>query len=118
MAIEVVSHPSNLANWNPQDDAYYLELFGETSPSVNEAYAEFQPAGSMDGAPETVKAAPVFEYWWTIGRPGLPQDHYWGEGLVNPSGSIWDRLEDSPAAQVFVSSRLGTDGGSRSLGRP
>jgi hypothetical protein len=41
MTIESVSHPDPLSGWDADDSEqpYYLELFGETRPSVNIAYA-------------------------------------------------------------------------------
>jgi len=39
---------ANLAEWKPKEQPFYLELYGETSPLVDEAYAEVVPAGGTD----------------------------------------------------------------------
>jgi len=39
---------ANLAEWKPKKQPFYLELHGETSALVDEAYAEVVPAGGTD----------------------------------------------------------------------
>jgi hypothetical protein len=65
--IEVVSHPPN---WDEtsRDQPFYLELFGETKPLLEQNFAEALPAGAADGSPQTIAFTPVYEYWWTIGH--------------------------------------------------
>lgn len=87
--IEVVSYPDDLKKWNPETDRFYLELFGETNPTLAATYAEVVPAGPLDGAVQTSQPAPVYEYWWTIGHLGNWDDSFWGQ------------LED-PAARVYL----------------
>jgi hypothetical protein len=87
--IEVASYPSDLKTWDPENDRFYLELFGETNPLLNDKYAEVVPAGPIDGAVQSSQPAPVYEYWWTIGHLG-----YWGD-------SFWGHLQD-PAARVYM----------------
>ncbi len=87
--IEVASYPADLKTWKPEEDRFYLELFGETSPTISDKYAEVVPAGPLDGAVQTSQPAPVYEYWWTIGHLGHWDDSFWGQ------------LED-PAARVYV----------------
>lgn len=109
--IERVSYPTDLTQWDPADgQSFYLELFGETRPMLNTAYAEVLAAGgAVDGAPQTGSTpAPVYEYWWTIGHPGgVPVDHprvqQW---LGHPEKSIWSHLEEN-AAQVLMAFPLG-----------
>jgi hypothetical protein len=108
MTIESVSHPEPLSAWDAKnpDQPYYLELVGETSPSVDTAYAQIVPAGASSGAPQSATAAPVYEYWWTIGHPGHP--HHQGgflERVLGPD-NLWERLAD-PAARVYMYFPLG-----------
>ena len=89
--IEVASHPENLKDWKSGEQQYYLEVYGETRPIVDKAYAEVQPAGAGDGKPQTSQPAPIYEYWWTIGHAGDPQQ--WKD--------LWDKLHD-PAARIYL----------------
>jgi hypothetical protein len=108
VTIESVSHPEPLSNWTGADDAqpFYLELFGETSPIIDTAYAEVIPAGTSDADAQRTSAAPLYEYWWTIGHPGHP--HHRGGLLDKVLGpkALWDRLED-PAARIYLYFPLG-----------
>lgn len=106
--IEVVSSPANLQDWEPDKQPFYLELYGETEPLVDEAYAQAVPAGSAD--PKATADAPVYEYWWTLGYPGQPQEHrHWfgakgfGEkGFGEKEGKKpWQEIAD-PAARIYV----------------
>jgi len=75
MPIEVASHPEDLTTWEPEATPFYLEVFGETSPQIDPSYAEVIPAHtSTDATPTQATDAPVYEYWWTIGHPGLPHN--------------------------------------------
>jgi hypothetical protein len=107
VAIEVVSHPSSLSDWNPAKQPYYLELIGETRPLLNEAYAQFQPAGDPDAAGKTLRAAPVYEYWWTIGHAGVGAHHGALHRWLQGSGGLWDELDD-PAAHVGMYFSVGS----------
>ena len=55
MTIESASHPTDLSTWDGSAEApFYFEVFGETSPAVDTAYAEVVPAGSEgDGSAQT-----------------------------------------------------------------
>lgn len=102
MTIESASHPEDLTQWDGKDDAtpFYFEVFGETSPLLDTAYAEVVPAGPSDGAEQPVQSAPVYEYWWTIGHPGHRPEHAGLlERLAGPN-NLWERLPD-PAARVY-----------------
>lgn len=104
--IEVVSYPANLAGWKASvDHPFYLEVFGETRPVVDANYAEVQPAGAGDAAPQLASTAPVYEYWWTIGHGGrLPQHHHWLFSTHAPNAepdSVWDKLDNDVAARVY-----------------
>jgi len=103
MTIESVSHPTDLSQWDGKGaDPFYFELFGETSPLVDTGYAEVVPAGAAVDAPaQTVQAAPIYEYWWTIGHPGYrPAGPGLLERMVGPQ-NLWERLPD-PAARVYL----------------
>ena len=108
MTIESVSHPAPLSGWDggSKDQPYYLELFGETSPAVDMAYAEVVPAGAGE-TPQTSVSAPVYEYWWTIGHPGHRAHRGGLLDWAHPSGKdFWERLGE-PAARVYVYFPLG-----------
>jgi hypothetical protein len=102
MTIESASHPADLTQWDGKgDDPYYFEVFGETSPVLDTAYAEVVPAGTAEGVAQTIQPSPVYEYWWTIGHPGHRPEHSgWLEHIKGPN-DLWDRLPD-PAARVYV----------------
>ena len=108
MTIESVSHPKPLSDWDGKDEAqpFYLEVFGETTPIIDTAYAEVIPAGAADGSAERCASAPVYEYWWTIGHPGHP-GHLGGllEKIAGPK-DLWERLAD-PAARIYLYFPLG-----------
>jgi hypothetical protein len=103
--IEVASWPSDLTQWDPRKQPFYLEVFGETSPRVDLAYGETPAAGTPDGAPPVAApGAPTYEYWWTIGHPGRSSEmrHWWDAlGLAPNQEDLWDNLED-PAARVYL----------------
>ncbi|MHB8657707.1 MAG: hypothetical protein ACYC91_07085 [Solirubrobacteraceae bacterium] len=102
MTIESASHPEELSQWDGKDDAtpFYFEVFGETSPLLDTAYAEVVPAGPSDGAGQPAQSAPVYEYWWTIGHPGHRPEHAGLlERLAGPN-NLWERLPD-PAARIY-----------------
>ncbi len=104
--IEVVSYPADLAQWNPMETPFYLELFGETSPQLDTRYAEVIKPGPEDSTAQTVAAAPIYEYWWTIGHPGHAPEtrHFWDIAWGEESKSIWERLkpQDGIAARVYL----------------
>jgi len=102
--IEVVSFPANLTTWQPQDQPFYLELYGETSPDLDAKYAEVLPKGGA--TPSTTESAPVYEYWWTLGHLG--GSIYWpGQDDVSKppratTAAPWEGLGEKIAAQVFL----------------
>lgn len=108
--IEVVSAPADLTTWDGQQEPYYyLELFGETTPVLDTHYAEILPAGPTDGTIKTEQAAPVYEYWWTIGHPGPKRDAH--PAMVSDvmattqlDMDLWANLqeEEGAAARVYV----------------
>jgi hypothetical protein len=104
MTIESVSHPTDLSAWDGSDEdaPFYFEVFGETSPAIDTAYAEVVPASaSTDAAAQTTAPAPVYEYWWTIGHPGHRPEHGGVLSHVRGSNDLWERLPD-PAARVYL----------------
>ncbi len=92
--IEVVSHPADLATWDAgKHPFFYLELYGETRPWVDQTYAEVQPAGPVDStSQQAVTATPLYRYWWTIGHGVAPQQ----------LDEVWSHLRDDPAARVYL----------------
>ena len=115
--IEVVSYPTDLSAWDPAVAAlqgegvsevskeFYLELYGETTPVVDMDYAQVLPAGNPDGTPQTAQAAPIYEYWWTVGHGGFSEhrEHFWDHlGAQAQDHDIWHDLNDETAARVYV----------------
>jgi hypothetical protein len=103
MTIESASFPADLVQWDGSGaEPYYFEVFGETTPLMDTAYAEVVPAGSSsDANTATTQSAPVYEYWWTIGHAGHRPEH--GgllEHMTGPS-DLWEHLPD-PAARVYL----------------
>jgi hypothetical protein len=106
MAIEAVSYPANLDEWDEDKHPFYLELVGETRPLLDTAYAEVIPAGP-GGAAETVHPAPVYEYWWTIGHGGVVgRKRRFSRLFGRDDKEIWKNLEDD-AAHVLMFFPLG-----------
>ena len=91
---EVVSYPLDLAQWDAgsQEQPFYLELYGETSPLIALDFAQILPAGPIDYSPQpqTEGPLPIYEYSWTIG-------HSVGSHL----GDLGKKLQD-PAASIFL----------------
>src|ERR1019366_6215195 len=101
--IEVASFPRDLSMWDPANNPFYLELFGETRPTLDVTYAEVLPAGTTEGGIHTASASPVYEYWWTIGHPGAADDHrHWWWPFDGADRQVpWEHLDDI-AARVYV----------------
>ena len=102
MTIESASYPEDLGDWDGKDAAapFYFEVFGETSPLLDTAYAEVVPRDTGDGAGQPARSAPVYEYWWTIGHPGHRPEHAgFLERLAGPN-DLWERLPN-PAARIY-----------------
>jgi len=97
--IETSSWPEGLATWKPDEQPFYLEFFGETSPVLDESYAEVVSAGSSD--PKSVRDAPVYEYWWTLGHPGSAEEHRHWYLPEKVAKEPWEDLAD-PAARVYL----------------
>jgi len=94
----VASFPADLGEWNQNEHPYYLEVFGEAEPVLGMTHAEVIPAGGTGAAVTT--AAPVYEYWWTIGHGGNKTEHrhlFENRKKVN----LWHRLDDI-AARVYL----------------
>jgi hypothetical protein len=108
MTIESISHPADLSQWQgeSEDDPFYLEVFGETSPVIDTTYAEVIPAGVPEGAAQSTQPTPVYEYWWTIGHPGHSPEHSGFLEHIKGPKDLWSRLPD-PAARVYLFFPLG-----------
>jgi hypothetical protein len=95
--IQVVSKPEDLSKWDGENPPFYLEIFGETEPVVDESFAEVLPPGKSSA--ESAASTPIYEYWWTIGHPGLrPERHHL---LDRKEQSPWSDLADT-AAHVYL----------------
>lgn len=115
MTIESASYPENLAGWEAAEQPFYLELFGETSPEVDIHYAEASSPSSTDPDNPVARSSPIYEYYWTIGHPGLPRNaeglsrflHLGKPGATERAEKLWGHLKDDPAATVYVFFPLG-----------
>lgn len=115
MTIESVSYPDALTAWNPDEQPFYLELYGETSPVLDLHYAEASSSSADEAGMSTGKAVPIYEYFWTLGHPGLPRQdggplsflHGDGTGHHQTAEALWGHLRDDPAARVYVYFPLG-----------
>jgi hypothetical protein len=96
--IEVASEPSHLSTWDNGDPPFYLEVFGETSPTLDMSYAEVVSPNST--SPQAIGNSPVYEYWWTLGHPGLKPEHH---HLIHRSENepLWSHLADDAAHVYF-----------------
>lgn len=54
--------------WNPATAPFYLELYGETDPTVNLGFAQVLGSGPADDSHASASRGgdPVYEYWWTL----------------------------------------------------
>jgi len=96
--IEVASEPSDLSMWDNGTPPFYLEVFGETSPTLDLNYAEVVSPKST--SPQATSNSPVYEYWWTLGHPGLKPEHH---HLIHRSENepLWSHLADDAAHIYF-----------------
>jgi len=111
--IEEVFWPS-AEKWDPTTSPFFLELYGETAPRIDESYAEVVRAssdvsrnGANGGGPQPVADAPVYQYWWTLGHAGSPEEPAdraeMMEGKAKPSkDGPWCHLDDDVAARVYL----------------
>jgi hypothetical protein len=95
--IRVATWPDPLSDWDGEKPPFYLEIFGEAEPVVDAHFAEVLPPGKSDA--ETTVSTPIYEYWWTIGHPGLRPEHH--HLLPHKSDSKWAQLQDT-AAHVYL----------------
>jgi len=115
MTIESASHPADLTKWDPDVQPFYLELFGETSPEIDVHYAEASSPSSDTTEVSVAKSAPIYEYFWTVGHPGLPRHadgvarflHLDKPGADERAEQLWGHLKDDPAARVYLFFPLG-----------
>jgi hypothetical protein len=92
--IQFVTWPSNLAHWNSEKDPpFYLELYGETRPELDERYVEvLSLAEEQHGLIEGARLAPLYEYCWSLG--------YLDDDTKHASES-WGNLAET-AAEVYL----------------
>jgi len=106
--IEVVSGERTFGTEEGEESSYYLELFGETRPTLATNYAQVIPINPADGgSTPTVQTPPIYEYWWTLGHAlDFHYDkarHLHRRGPLESHG-FWDRLGevDHAAARVYL----------------
>ena len=82
--IGVACWPKNW-DWKPSSSSkptdssfYYLEVFGETTPSVDTDYARLLSPPSGDG---TTESGSIYQYWWTLGHDGVEKQSLGHRGL-------------------------------------
>jgi hypothetical protein len=93
--IEFVTWPSNLAERSAEEDRrFYLELYGEIQPEVDERYVEvLSMAEEHQGLKEGARLAPLYEYCWNLGCLDDDDMEHATEG--------WGDLADT-AAEVYL----------------
>ncbi len=97
--IEVAREPVDLSKWDNGDPPFYLEVFGETSPQLDMNYEEVVPP--TGDSPQATGNSPIYEYWWTLGHPGLkPEHHHLLQGRTEA-----DQVERSTNALVPLCQR-------------
>lgn len=97
-------------DWDYAASPFYLELYGESAPQLDTAFAEVIPAGTAtdkDVPPSVTNSAPVYQYWWTIGvhRSGSVEKRVWRDRIdvqeATPDDGAMRNLEFAdPAAHV------------------
>jgi len=63
----------------PENASAYFELYGETSPLVDEDFAELLPSGAPadgDQASPPQSNLHIYEYWWTLGVTSALQKRF------------------------------------------
>ena len=109
MNVEAVSFPEDLKGWDPEQQPFYFELLGETTPVLDATQGELAAVSGTAGSGSGTR---IFEYVWTIGHPGVsqhrPSTHRVGHGAAQAfeetetrTPEFWHRLKD-PAAEVHV----------------
>lgn len=99
--IEVVSYPPDLSIWEPDVDPFYLELYGETNPELDTSYAETSASPAPDGTGKPASRTPIYEYWWTLGRPGGPHHPHHRWPVAPRALDLWQHLRE-PAGRVYL----------------
>lgn len=95
--LELVTHPPDLDTWEPCGNTPYLELYGETSPLLEQDHPEALVAAAGDAAPQLMTGGQIYEYSWTL---GLPEAWCVGDGS-SLLGHVSHR-DDDIAAQVYL----------------
>src|SRR5690242_9880453 len=74
--LQIARYPCELPEKGLGDNqsAFYLELFGETLPKIDVNYAEVLPPSSIDVIQQNVETIPIYQYWWTLGYCGGPNE--------------------------------------------
>jgi hypothetical protein len=92
--IQFVTWPSDLARWNSgEDPPFYLELYGEARPELDERYVEvLSLAEEQHGLKEGARLAPLYEYCWSLG---------YLDGETKHTSENWGNLADI-AAEVYL----------------
>ncbi len=96
--IQIATFPADLTKWNPDDNPFYLEVFGETEPVLDMTCAEVAPPSGVNA--QAVQSSPIYEYWWTLGHGGHRPEHrhLFGE---RENAELWKKLDDI-AARIYL----------------
>jgi hypothetical protein len=94
--IQFVTWPSDIAEWSVEEDGrFYLELYGEIQPEVDDRYVEvLSMAEEHQGLKEGARLAPLYEYCWNLGC--LVDDDN-----IEQETEAWGDLADI-AAEVYL----------------
>lgn len=100
MPIEYVTHPRDLTEWKPEDQPFYLEVYGETRPQLTDS--ETVAATQQDSTGTAPAPAPIYEYSWTIGHHGHPRHDGRLDFLHGSGQDFWAEVDDRLAARVYM----------------
>jgi hypothetical protein len=89
--IEYVTWPRNIVQWNHDEDLFFLEVFGETSPRLTPEYLQLPLSEEGGDIRQCANLAPLYEYYWTLGYIDLDGKRgpgSWGGELADTAADV------------------------------
>ena len=89
--IEYVTYPRTIARWNHEEDLFFLEVFGETSPRLNPEYLQLPLPEEDRAVRQSTNLAPLYEYYWSLGyidHGGKRGPSNWGGELADTAAEV------------------------------
>jgi hypothetical protein len=91
--MQYVMWPSDIDQWNREEDHFfYLEVFGETSPTITSGCAHTARAMENESPNHNTDLAPLYEYFWSIGFVDLDRKcgpETWGGELADTAAEVY-----------------------------